>query len=53
LLIWAVKSVGVKSQARKNPKEFNFAWGFSVFVVPGEGIELLSVGFVLAGDFRW
>jgi hypothetical protein len=23
-----------KSQARKNPKEFNFAWGFSVFVVP-------------------
>ena len=28
-----------KSQARKNPKEFNFAWGFSVFVVPGDGIE--------------
>jgi hypothetical protein len=24
-----------KSQAIKNPKEINFAWGFSVLVVPG------------------
>ncbi len=28
-----------KSQAIKNPKEINFAWGFSVLVVPRDGIE--------------
>ena len=34
-----------KSQAIKNPKEFNFAWGFSVLVVPRDGIEPPTRGF--------
>ncbi len=34
-----------KSQAIKNPKESNFAWGFSVLVVPRDGIEPPTRGF--------
>lgn len=32
---WSAARRWHKSQAIKNPKEVNFAWGFSVLVVPG------------------
>ena len=37
--------LNTKLQAIKNPKEFNFAWGFSVLVVPRDGIEPPTRGF--------
>ena len=45
-----------KSQAIKNPKEVNFAWGFSVLVVPGtEPNRLLYVAWLLdlLGSLVW
>jgi hypothetical protein len=35
-------------QKRKNPKEFKFAWGFSVFGA-GDGIELFDTGAAITG----